>query len=159
MGFWAGKGAGRAGTSLLKGAAHVSPLSPSLTSCKPLPHHSSASTGEAGDRIWCWPGHRAPLLPHPTGTTSTCPTWRRSPASTSRAGGRTSAAGCITPTSWTRLRTSWSVRVGEGGSQGLSWPRGTSRYPEHLYSLPQSWVLGPRDECSAGGGSQEQTVD
>lgn len=54
--------------------------------------------------------------PPPTpGTTSTCPTWSKSPASTSRAGGPTSAAACTTPTSWTTLQTSWSAPGLSGG--------------------------------------------
>lgn len=68
-----------------------------------------------------------PLPPTPTGTTSICPTWSASPASTSRAGGRTSAAVSTTPTSWTTSQTSWSGpgqgREGKGGggcaSEGL----------------------------------------
>lgn len=41
-----------------------------------------------------------PLHPTP-GTTFTCPTWNANPASTSRAGGLTSAAASTMPTSWT----------------------------------------------------------
>lgn len=62
-----------------------------------------------------WPSHlpgppvtNLPPLPTP-GTTSICPTWSANPVSTSRAGGRTSAAASTTPVSWTTSQTSWSV--------------------------------------------------
>lgn len=70
-----------------------------------------------------WPSHlpgppvtNLPPLPTP-GTTSICPTWSANPVSTSRAGGRTSAAASTTPVSWTTSQTSWSV-PGVAGEDG-----------------------------------------
>ena len=121
-----GKGARRDGASVLQGAIHLSPLSPmpDLLYIPPLlvtalPPWERCGTGTVPGRERYH--HGASLLPPLAGTTSTCRTSRRSPASISRAGGRTSAADCIMPTSWTRLRTSWSVRAGEGGRQLGAW--------------------------------------
>lgn len=133
-----GKGAGRDGTSVLQLTIHISPLSPRpdlLYTPLPttaLPPWERCGTGAVPG--WECSHHGACLLPPLAGTTSTCPTLRRSPVSTSRAGGRTSAAGCIMPTSWTRLRTSWSV----GAEEGDSWGHGAGK--GHIQAPPLQLV-------------------
>lgn len=117
-----GKSARRAGASVRQGAIHLGPLSP-MPDLLYMPVPSTALPFWERCGTGAVPGqehyhHGASLMPPLAGTTSTCHTLRRSPASISRAGGRTSAADCIMPTSWTRLRISWSVRAGEGGSLG-----------------------------------------
>ncbi|KAK2092190.1 hypothetical protein P7K49_028718 [Saguinus oedipus] len=72
------------------------------------------------------PRPHVPPVPTP-GTTSICPTWSGSPASTSRAGGQTSAAAFTMPTSWTTSLTSWSG-PGGGPAAELKNPR-TPRSP------------------------------